>query len=540
MKPFNISTFIFVLLLLFLAADFSGYRFLREYIRQNHEKETQILFYKIKIVTDEMVTKLMHEHDREKEKALAVHRKVAALLQNADLNVSLEKIHEEINADDARHPYDIYLADRQLVIRNTTFPADKGFDLSFAKKIFEEHFQKHTIGYSAPIQEKATNSFFSYTDGYLERQGDPKAMLLQTSYRYHDVSEALDELKKIIQKNTSVSLLKIYAFVDQEFTYEIVLKNENRHAKPDSQTLERTHREGEEAIRELGRNTILTKEYTANGTPYRMLLMATRSGNDSKMVVVNTVTLDDTAYHDELRNLNIAMALLTLFGMLGIVIVYKVRSKEVKLSEQDAFVQSAMHEIKTPLSIISLNNELRTIEKGEDEYSREIDSAIRTLQTSYDAMSFIMTRSELSYPVETLSLAEVLRERIAFFERIAETNDKTIRVQIDNDLKVKISHIELVRLIDNNLSNAIKYSAPGSTITVTLKGNVLSFQNTGTPIEDTKKIFEKYVRENRTVGGYGLGLDIVSQIAKRYGIAIEVHSDTKNGTHFSYTFREAE
>ena len=540
MKPFNISSFIFVLLLLFLAADFAGYRFLREYIRQNHEKESQILFYQIKTVTDEMVTKLMREHDTQREKTLAVHRKVAALLKNADLNVSLENIYKEINAGDTRHPYDIYLADKQLVIRNTTFPADKGFDLSFAKEIFDEHFKKHTIGYSAPIQEKATNSFFSYTDSYIERDGDPKAMLLQTSYRYHDVSEALDELKTIIQKNPSISLLKIYAFVNQEFTYEIVLKHGNQHAKPDPQTLERTHREGEEAIKELGHHTLLTKEYTANGIPYRMLLMATRSGHDSKMHIVNAVTLDDTAYRDELKNLNIAMALLTLFGVLGIIIVYKVRSKEVKLSEQDAFVQSAMHEIKTPLSIISLNNELRTIEKGEDEYSQEIDSAIRTLQTSYDAMSFIMTRSDLTYPVERLSLAEVLKERIAFFERIAETNNKQIVARIENDLTVEISHIELVRLIDNNLSNALKYSAPGSTITVTLKGNVLSFHNTGTPIEDTEKIFEKYVRENRTVGGYGLGLDIVRQIAKRYGITIELHSDAKNGTCFSYTFREAE
>ncbi len=540
MKSFNISTFIFVLLLLFLAADFAGYRFLREYISQNHKKDTQILFYQIKTVTDEMVTNLMTEHDRQREKIIAVHRKVAAFLQNTDLNVSLDTINKEINADDPRHPYDIYVADRGLVIRNTTFPADKGFDLGFAKEIFDTHFQKHIIGYSAPIQEKATNSFFSYTDSYLEKNGDPKAMLLQTSYRYRDVSETLKELKTIIQKNPSVSLLKIYAFIDRDFTYEIVLKDDNRHIKPDRDTLERAHHEGEEVLKELGHHTLLTKEYTSNGTPYRMLLMATRSGHEGKMVIVNAVTLDDTAYHDELRNLNIAMALLTLFGILGIVMGYKIRSKEVKLSEQDAFVQSAMHEIKTPLSIISLNNELRTIEKGEDEYSREIDSAIRTLQTSYDAMNFIMTQSDLTYPTETLPLAELLKERIAFFERIAETNNKKIRLKIENDLNVTISRVELVRLIDNNLSNALKYSAPGSTITVTLKKNVLSFHNIGTPIEDTRKVFEKYIRENRTVGGYGLGLDIVRQIAERYNITIDVTSDAKSGTRFNYAFRETQ
>jgi len=93
-----------------------------------------------------------------------------------------------------------------------------------------------------------------------------------------------------------------------------------------------------------------------------------------------------------------------------------------------------------------------------------------------------------------------------------------------------------MRLIDNNLSNAIKYSDAGSEIRVKLEKNRLSFHTQGESIRDTKRIFQKYVRENTTVGGYGLGLSIVFEIAKQYGIEIDLVSDEEKGTVFTYTF----
>jgi signal transduction histidine kinase len=104
--------------------------------------------------------------------------------------------------------------------------------------------------------------------------------------------------------------------------------------------------------------------------------------------------------------------------------------------------------------------------------------------------------------------------------------------------KVDISRVELTRLIDNNLSNAIKYSSQNSTIVVVLSENRLSFSNLGKPIENHKTIFDKYVRENSVIGGHGLGLSIVKEIAKNNFISINLTSTLDGGgTKFLYIFK---
>jgi len=227
-----------------------------------------------------------------------------------------------------------------------------------------------------------------------------------------------------------------------------------------------------------------------------------------------------------------------ILGIIGIFIIAKVRDKEIKLSDQDKFVQSAMHEIKTPLSIITLNNELRQLEQGTDTYSEEINNALKVLHNSYRSMSFIMTKDKLGYEIETLNLSQIVKQRIEYFQTIAHMNDKKIIFDINSHYMVDISLIELTRLIDNSLYNAIKYSAVGSQIKVVLAHNILSFHNEGEVIENKEKVFHKYFRENNTVGGYGLGLSIIKDIAEKYHIDIQLVSDIDNGTTFTYSFKE--
>jgi signal transduction histidine kinase len=254
------------------------------------------------------------------------------------------------------------------------------------------------------------------------------------------------------------------------------------------------------------------------------------------MTILYTILLDENELYHTLHNLDILMLIVALLGILAILVIAKIRSKEERLSEQDKFVQSAMHEIKTPLSVITLNNELRAMEYGKDPYTEEIDSALRTLQNSYDTMSFIITKDAIRYPVETLSLKEVLQERVDFFQNIAHSNHRSITLHTSGNIDVKMSRIELVRLIDNNLSNALKYSFERTEITVTLQDRTLTFHNYGNTVTDKERIFEKYARENNTVGGYGLGLNIVKDIARKYHIIIDLRSNKKEGTTFSYIF----
>ena len=281
----------------------------------------------------------------------------------------------------------------------------------------------------------------------------------------------------------------------------------------------------------------IQKDEVVDSIPYKLILVKANNPIFPKTKMYYQILFDQTQYYDDLKQLNYIVMFITILGVMAIIILVKIRDKETKLTQQDKFVQNSLHEIRTPLSIITLNNQLRTKEFGDDEYGNEIDSALKTLQNSYNDMSFIVTNDKVNYNIENINLGEIVQERVNYFTNIAKSNNKTLKLQSDSNMSMDISLVEITRLIDNNLSNSIKYSSKNSIIKITLKDDKLSFHNFGTPIKDKVKIFEKSTRENNVLGGYGLGLNIIKQIAHKYNIDIDLKSDEKNGTNFTYTFK---
>ncbi len=103
------------------------------------------------------------------------------------------------------------------------------------------------------------------------------------------------------------------------------------------------------------------------------------------------------------------------------------------------------------------------------------------------------------------------------------------------------SEIELQRIIDNNLSNAIKYAKKSTDIQIKLyeKENMIALQffTHSKKIENTKQIFEAFHQEQTKAGGFGLGLEIVGGICQKENIKIEVDSNEEL-TAFSYYFKK--
>ncbi|MAC83059.1 MAG: hypothetical protein CL624_02885 [Arcobacter sp.] len=220
----------------------------------------------------------------------------------------------------------------------------------------------------------------------------------------------------------------------------------------------------------------------------------------------------------------------------------EVQKNQLLLSQNKQFISDMVHQIRTPLSVIMANTnliELTQKDKNTKEFIDSINSSINMLTNSYEDLSFIVANDNIKYTPKMLSISELLKSRCRFFSSIANSRKRDIIDKIESNINFFINEIELERMIDNNISNCIKYSKPNTLIEISLTKNKdsikLEFISIGEEIKDRDKLFDRYYRENNSQRGSGIGLNIVKNVCDKYNIKINITSkDSKN--IFTYTF----
>lgn len=204
----------------------------------------------------------------------------------------------------------------------------------------------------------------------------------------------------------------------------------------------------------------------------------------------------------------------------------------------DGFIKDSMHEINTPLSIINVNIDLFNRKNPENKYLRRIKAATKTLSNIYNDMDYLIREENKAFDTEQIHLDEYLTERVEYFYEVAAMKNIYIDLKIKCRPMMTYNMIKLQRIIDNTLSNAIKYSHENTSISVSLEeveeGCLLNFQDEGIGIAEPKMIFERYYREKSEKGGFGIGLNIVKKIIDEAGIELKVTSKIGEGSCFSY------
>ncbi|EQB40612.1 histidine kinase [Sulfurimonas hongkongensis] len=206
----------------------------------------------------------------------------------------------------------------------------------------------------------------------------------------------------------------------------------------------------------------------------------------------------------------------------------------------DNFIKDSMHEINTPLSIINVNIDLYNRKHQPNKYMQRMKAASKVLSNIYNDMDYLIKHERLEYKKQNINLDKFLKERIEYFSEVALMKNIVINLNIQESLLVYMNPKQLQRVIDNTLSNAIKYSYENSKIDVNLHKEdeklYLSIKDYGVGIENVESILSRYYRENINKGGFGIGLSIVKSIIDKENIQLIINSTPKVGSEFLYVF----
>jgi signal transduction histidine kinase len=199
-----------------------------------------------------------------------------------------------------------------------------------------------------------------------------------------------------------------------------------------------------------------------------------------------------------------------------------------------------MHELKTPIGVARINTDMLQMRLKNDKNILRIKSALKNMTVIYEDLEYYMQQNAVKDEKRAINLSIFLEKRVEFFNDLAISKNISFTKFIEKNIKINFNEIELYRIIDNNLSNAIKYSKENSNITVILEivaeDLKLTFKDEGVGIKDTSSIFKRYYRGDKITGGFGIGLSIVKNICDKNDIKIEVISKVEEGTTFVYSF----
>jgi signal transduction histidine kinase len=227
--------------------------------------------------------------------------------------------------------------------------------------------------------------------------------------------------------------------------------------------------------------------------------------------------------------------------------------KEDKLQEQQQnFLLSVTHELKSPLAAIKLS--LQTIVKRDLDKSRQtmlLTNSLKDIERLDDLVENMLLATKIenrsySFPKEEFNLSELVIKITDRLQVHSCGSAQMISTFIQPDVKVVGDPFALSSVVTNLIENAIKYSGPCAEVTVNLgkeKGAAfLRVADKGPGIADDEKmlIFDKFYRVGdekvRKAKGTGLGLFIVKEVLQNHDADISVKDNVPQGAIFEVTF----
>ncbi len=215
------------------------------------------------------------------------------------------------------------------------------------------------------------------------------------------------------------------------------------------------------------------------------------------------------------------------------------------------FVSSVSHELKTPLTAIRMFAETLRLGRSRNKKTQEeyLDTIVNETQRLTRLLNNVLDFSKIEkgkriYRLEPASLSEIIQASARAMNYPLSQHGYKLHVHAEEGLPdIRVDRDALEQAILNLLHNAMKYSGESREIDLRLQRKdayaLIQVIDRGIGIDsrEQKRIFEKFYRvptkENERTAGTGLGLALVSHIAKAHGGHIEVESTPGKGSTFS-------
>jgi signal transduction histidine kinase len=219
------------------------------------------------------------------------------------------------------------------------------------------------------------------------------------------------------------------------------------------------------------------------------------------------------------------------------------------LAVKDEFVASVSHELRTPLtSIVGFTQLLLDESDDADLQERHLGIVARNAERLDRLVADLLQTARLDQGALRLArsevdLAQVVRDCLRSAAATAESASVALEDALPPRLLARVDGQRVAQVVDNLVSNAIKYTPGGGRVRVGLArvGDAVELRvaDTGIGIEpaDRDRLFLRFFRassaEERSIQGVGLGLSITKAIVEAHGGRIEVDSDPGVGSTFT-------
>lgn len=218
------------------------------------------------------------------------------------------------------------------------------------------------------------------------------------------------------------------------------------------------------------------------------------------------------------------------------------------------FISMVSHELRTPINAINgfleivLEGHVGKLTARQEEFLNYARTSTHQLMTLVEDILFISRADTGQFKLRfvTVALRELVAQLFQNFQGEARAAEVELRTDMPEDFPpVYVDELRLQQVLSNLINNAIKFTPPGGTVTVSaaavpgwLRVGV-GDTGEGIPIEEQSRIFERFYQSESAAqgraGGYGLGLAIAKLIVEQHGGRIWVDSRPGVGSTFSFT-----